>query len=231
MMKFSRAIVSAVLACTILLPTNALAWTAHEQDLTEVEIEIDETVELPQNTPSNWAKSEIELAVNAGLVPALTGTPKYTDAITREQFAELVVQTVEVMLDRDLDAAADNTFSDSSNASVLKASQSGIVNGIGAGKFEPKTTTNREQIATMIFRAVRYAEAESGKTVAPNAGSLTGFTDQNKVSSWAVEGVGTLAANSIMNGTSATTLSPAKDCTVEESIVLCYRLYDRFVNA
>lgn len=191
--------------------------------------------ELPyipsEGGPSSWAVSEIESAMQAGLVPALTGTPKYTDAITREQFAELVVQTVEVMLDRDLDAAPAGTFGDSSNASVLKASQSGIVNGVGGGKFEPKTTTNREQIATMIFRAVRYVEAESGKTVAPNAGSLAGFADQNKVSSWAVEGVGTLAANSIMNGTSATELSPAKDCTVEESILLCYRLYDRFVKA
>lgn len=191
--------------------------------------------ELPyipsEGGPSSWAVSEVEAAMNAGLVPALTGNPGFTDAITREQFAELVVQSVEVMLDRELEAAPSNTFSDSSNASVLKASQTGIVNGVGAGKFEPKTTTNREQIATMIFRAIRYIETESGKTVAPNTGSLAGFTDQNKVSAWAVEGVSTLAANSIMNGTSATTLSPAKDCTVEESILLCYRLYDRFVKA
>lgn len=191
--------------------------------------------ELPyipsEGGPSNWAVSEVEAAMNAGLLPSLTGNPGFTDAITREQFAELVVQSVEVMLDRDLEAAPSNTFSDSSNASVLKASQTGIVNGVGEGKFEPKTTTNREQIATMIFRAIRYIETESGKTVAPNAGSLAGFTDKDSVSSWATEGVGTLAANNIMNGTSATTLSPAKDCTVEESILLCYRLYDRFVKA
>lgn len=191
--------------------------------------------ELPyipsEGGPSNWAVSEVEAAMNAGLVPALTGNPGFTDAITREQFAELVVQSVEVMLDRELEAAPSNTFSDSGNESVLKASQTGIVNGVGEGKFEPKTTTNREQIATMIFRAIRYIETESGKTIAPNAGSLAGFTDKDSVSSWATEGVGTLAANNIMNGTSATELSPAEACTVEQSILLCYRLYDRFVKA
>lgn len=51
--------------------------------------------------PSSWAVSEVEAAMNAGLLPSLTGNPGFTDAITREQFAELVVQSVEVMLDRE----------------------------------------------------------------------------------------------------------------------------------
>ena len=212
-------------ACTSPTRTSASAWSVEKQDLTEVEVEFDEGV---LQEPSDWAKSEVELALAAGLIPKLTGNPAYTDTITREQFAELIVQSVEVMLDRELEAAPSNTFSDSSNASVLKASQTGIVNGVGEGKFEPKTTTNREQIATMIFRAIQYVEKDTGKVVAPNAGSLAGFTDKDAVSSWAAEGVGTLAANNIMNGTSDTELSPAEACTVEQSILLCYRLYDRF---
>lgn len=211
-----------------MLATSALAWTANKQDLTEVEVKFEEGVNIG---PSDWAKAEVDAATKAGLLPKLTGNPAYTDAITREQFAELVVQSVEVMLDHELDTAPEDTFSDSSNPSIRKASQAGIVSGVGEGKFEPKTTTNREQIAAMIFRAIRYVEKVSGTVIAPNAGSLAGFTDQSQVSSWAVEGVGTLAANHIMSGTSATTLSPSKDCTVEESILLCYRVYDRFVNA
>lgn len=217
-----------MMSAALIMVTSASAWSVEKQDLTEVEVEFDEGV---LQEPSDWAKSEVELALAAGLIPKLTGNPAYTDTITREQFAELIVQSVEVMLDEELEAAPSSTFSDSTNPSVLKASQSGIVNGVGEGKFEPKTTTNREQIATMIFRAIQYVEKDTGKVVAPNAGSLAGFTDKDDVSSWAVEGVGTLATNSIMNGTSATELSPAKDCTVEESILLCYRLYDRFVKA
>ncbi|MGO5095312.1 S-layer homology domain-containing protein [Agathobaculum sp. LCP25S3_E8] len=191
--------------------------------------------ELPyipsEGGPSNWAVSEIESAMQAGLVPVLTGSPKYQEAITREQFAELIVQSVEVMLDQDLEAAPANTFIDSSNPAVLKASQASIVNGVGENKFAPDVTTNREEIATMIARAVKYIEQNNGTDLAPKAASIAGFADQAQVSKWAVEGVGLLAANGIMNGTSATTLSPKESCTVEQSILLCYRLYVKFLAA
>ena len=60
---------------------------------------------------------------------------------------------------------------------------------------------------------------------APAAPDLTRFTDRDEVSSWALDGVGLLAANGIMNGTGATTLSPKNPCTIEQSILLIYRLY------
>lgn len=39
---------------------------------------------LAADTPSNWAKAEVAAAQAAGLIPTLTGSPAYTDAITRE---------------------------------------------------------------------------------------------------------------------------------------------------
>ena len=191
--------------------------------------------ELPyipsEGGPNSWAVSEIEKAAAAGIIPQLTGNPGYQDSITREQFAELVVRTVETALGTTLQAAPAGTFTDSSNQAVLKASQAAIVNGVGQGKFKPSTTTNREQIATMVARAVQYAEEASGKDITPAAGSLEGFTDQAAVSTWAVESVGLLAANGIMNGTSNTRLSPKNTCTVEQSILLCYRVYTQLQAA
>lgn len=179
---------------------------------------------------SDWAKEEIDAARAMNLLPTFTGNPAYQDTITREQFAELIVQTVEAAQNQKLEAAS-TAFADSSNPSVLKASQAGIVNGVGENKFAPNVTTNREEIATMIARAVKYIEQKSGVSLAPKAASIAGFADQAQVSSWAVEGVGLLAANGIMNGTSATTLSPKESCTVEQSILLCYRLYVKFLEA
>ena len=60
----------------------------------------------------------------------------------------------------------------------------------------------------------------------PAASDISKFTDKDKVSGWAKESVGTLAANGIMSGTSATTLSPKDSCTVEQSIMLLYRVYE-----
>lgn len=61
-------------------------------------------------------------------------------------------------------------------------------------------------------------------------GALTdqpAFQDKAQISDWAVEWVGKLAANAIMNGTSQSTASPKQSCTVEQSILLLYRLYQK----
>ena len=184
--------------------------------------------ELPQemnnSLPSSWAGAEIAAAQQAGLVPALTGSPKFTDAITREQFAELVINAVTIIYGEgpELTAAA---FSDCDNIKVRLAASAGIVTGVGDGKFAPKQTANREQIATMMARASAYLKALTGKDLTPKSADLSKFTDKGQVSSWAADGVGLLAANDIMKGTSDTTLSPKASCTVEQSILLVYRLY------
>ena len=179
---------------------------------------------------SAWAVEEVEAAYAAGIVPEFTDDPAYKAQITREQFAELVVKMVTVALGEAPDTAGTAPFTDSTNPSVLQAAAAGIVNGVGNDKFAPKTTTTREQIATMVYRAIGYIRAESGVDLAPIPGSIASFTDKTSVSPWAVEGVGALAANGIMNGTSATTLSPKNGCTVEQSILLVYRVYKSFTE-
>ena len=180
--------------------------------------------------PSDWAKAEVEQAVQAGLVPQLTGDPAYQDSLTREQFAQLVVQTLEVLLDSQLTAAPAGTFTDCETPAVLKACEAGIIGGIGGGKFAPAQTTNREQIATMMARAIDYLEENSGLSLAPKEGSLQGFTDAAQVSGWAAEAMGRMAANGLMEGSNSA-LSPQNPCTVEQGILLLVRLYDLSADA
>ena len=157
---------------------------------------------------------------------ALTDQLAFTQAITREQFAQLIVNLTEKALGKELAQAPSDTFIDTSSPAILKAYQAGIITGMGDGTFEPKTT-NREQIAAMIYRAVQYMEKETGKALTPAAGSAEAFQDKAQISDWAVEGVGKLAANAIMNGTSQSTASPKQSCTVEQSILLLSRLYQK----
>lgn len=225
-MKKALKRICAVLLFAALLTSNAFALTvtpidtdkAFSEEITEAE------------TVSTWAKTGIEAARAAGLIPALTGAPGYQDAITREQFAELAVQMVTVALSKAPDNSGALNFVDCSNEKVRLASAAGIVSGVGNDMFDPKQTTNREQIATMVARAIDYIGEESGVDLAPVAADISRFTDKGDVSSWAVEGVGTLAANGIMSGTSATTLSPKVSCTVEQSILLLYRVYAAYVE-
>ena len=182
---------------------------------------------MDNETVSSWAQEEFDSANILGLIPALTDEPAFTQAITREQFAQLIVNLTEKALGKELAQAPSDTFSDTSSPAILKAYEAGIITGMGDGTFEPKTTTNREQIATMIYRAVQYMEKETDKALTPAAGSVEAFQDKTLISDWAVEGVGKLAANAIMNGTSQSTASPKLSCTVEQSILLLYRLYQK----
>ena len=205
------------------LSTQAMAFTFEQvtvEDLFAPEV-------IEQEKVSDWAREEFDMADSLGLVPPLTDQPAFTGNITREQFAELIVNMVEKVLGKSLGAASSNTFTDSSNIAVLKAYEAGIITGVGQGKFAPKNTTNREQIATMIYRATQYLAEQTGENLTPNAGSLEQFKDKASISSWAAEGVGKLAANDIMKGTSATTASPKNACTVEQSILLIYRVYQK----
>ena len=186
-----------------------------------------ETNAAVTGTPSSWAAAEIQKATDAGLIPQLTGTPGYQDQITREQFAELVATLVLVGLNDICDANLPSDFTDCDNPLVAYAAQCGIVTGVGNGRFNPTGTTNREQIATMVARAVAYLEQRKSVDLTPNEGSVSAYTDGASVSTWAAEGVGLLVANGIMNGTSATTLSPRNTCTVEQSILLCWRVFEQ----
>lgn len=211
------------LACVMLLSTQALAFSFEQispEELFSPEV-------IQQEDISDWAKKEIVLSWQAGLITEHTCTYMTKD-MTRFQFAELIVNLAEKVTQKEMAPADANTFTDCSDPVILKAYAAGIVSGVGNSRFDPNANTNREQIASMIARAIDYITQETGINVAPAAAQIDAFSDKDQVSSWAVDGVGRLAANNIMSGTSATTLSPKNSCTVEQGILFCYRVYDRF---
>ena len=175
--------------------------------------------------PSSWAKAEVEAADAAGLIPDLTGDPGWQDASTRLQFCQLAVQLAETALGETLPAAPANTFTDCSDLAVRKAYAAKIVNGMTETTFSPNGTLTREQLATMLWRAVNYIQTQSGEQALTGGGSLTGYTDAGSVSSYAKEAVAALNKNGIMKGTSNTALSPKGSCTVEQSVLLSYRTF------
>ena len=180
-----------------------------------------------ENAPSFWAEKEVAAAKEAGLVPALVDDPAYQDSTTREQFAQLIVQMITVATGKEMEAAPAGTFQDTDNEAVRKAYQAGIINGMGDGIFAPKQTMTREQMATMIHRAISYIEKETGVKLLTKPAVIQGYIDENQVSDWAAEGMKALVANGIINGTSDTTLAPKAPCTVEQGILLLYRLYEK----
>ena len=226
MKKKTWSMICALALCLGLLSAPAGAFT-----FTQLEPEDVFSPELIEaEKVSDWAKSEIDAAQQAGLVTEHTQS-YMTHSATRFQFAELAVNLAEKATGKTIAAAPESTFADCKEIAVLKAYAAGIVSGVGDGKFDPEANTNREQIAAMIVRTIDYIDRETGSDLAPAAADISAFSDREQVSAWAVDAVGTLAANGIMSGTSATTLSPKDSCTVEQCILLLYRVYQQFQTA
>ena len=213
MKKFIKAL-AVIMSLIAILTNTAFAFTYENVKITDL-IE----------PASDWAQPEIERAKELGLLTPNTSI-FFTSDITRGQFAELVVNMVEKALNKEISPAPDTTFTDSKDASVLKAHRAKIVSGISETTFEPETLITREQIATMLYRAITYIETEKGNEYSIKDDSIDSYADKAEVSSWAKVGVGILANNGIMKGTSDTTLSPKGNATIEQCVILVYRLYN-----
>ena len=174
--------------------------------------------------PSSWAIEEIELADKAELIPEMSFDPEWGAVMTREQFAQLVVNYVEKTTEKTLDVPK-TAFTDCKDTAVAKAYGIGVVDGVSDTEFNPYGLLTREQLATMLWRAINYVEKETEKEILTADGTLDAFADKDAVSDWAKDAVTGLNANAIMQGMSDTELSPKSFCTVEQSILLVYRTY------
>lgn len=173
---------------------------------------------------SAWASSLIEKASNYGLMPASLVDADYTKPITREQFAELSVKLYEVYTHLSAEPISPNPFADSSNPEILKSYKLGIVKGIAADKFEPKSLTNREQIAAMLYRAVKVMKPDTdfSTTGAPV------FADANIVSNWASDNVKFMSKNGFIGGVGGNRFDPKGVATCEQAIAIAVRVYEKY---
>ena len=78
---------------------------------------------------------------------------------------------------------------------VSWASANGVVNGVGNNKFDPEGNITREQMATILYRYCGGKGIDTGKQ-----GSLSGFPDAGKVSSYAKTALQWTVAEGIIGG-------------------------------
>ena len=219
-----KKLLSVLLSAAIIMSMTVPAFAIRGVELENEDILSQEVID--SELGSSWARTELEKAQEAGLMTAHTMT-RMTSDITRFQFAELVVNLAEKMTGKTIEPADADTFDDCTETAVLKAYAAGIVDGVNKTSFAPDLTTNREQIATMVARAIKYINTENGVDLAPKAANLDKFTDKNQVSGWAKDGMGLLTANGIMKGANDTTVAPKKPCSIEQSILLVYRIFTK----
>jgi internalin A len=104
----------------------------------------------------------------------------------------------------------------------LKAYDLGIVNGVSANHFAPEDLITREQLASMMMRAL----TKSGKALPK--GSILNFSDKRTFSAYAVEPIEYMSSIHVIKGLSEDTFGPKQNATIEQAVIMAKRLLEQF---
>lgn len=148
-------------------------------------------------TESDWFYDDVRFANQNGL---FNGVEKDLFA-PEEPMTRGMLVTVLWRLDGETAPKTATTFTDvDANAyyadAVAWAAESGVVNGIGGGRFDPEGNVTREQIAAILFR---YASLKGVDTAA--RANLTAFPDAEKTSAYARDALSWAVAAELVKGT------------------------------
>jgi lactocepin len=175
-----------------------------------------------KDVQTHWAKDEIEVLASRTITSGKTeDTFAPQQKLTRAEFA--------VLLSRSLNLPTtpyEGIFKDVKEskawayAGVEAAYRAGIVKGSLDGSYNPDAEITREEMATMIVRAVNYEDASLLKDL----DGAKKFKDDSKIGGFAKEAVYQANELRIIKGRADNSFDPKADTTRAETAVMLYRM-------
>ena len=162
----------------------------------------DESVSVP-------AVTAIEALASRGIINGMgQGTFMPNKTMTRAEFAAIVTRAL------GLTAKDTKVFSDVPSSKwyagyIGTANSSGIVNGVGNGKFNPEGTITRQEAAAMVARAAKLCGLDTEMDAGATKDVLAQFGDYRSVASWAKESLAFCYYTNILDQ-SALKIEPTK---------------------
>lgn len=155
-------------------------------------------------TPDFWAHDAIDYVVSNNMFNGTTGTTFSPGVVMSRGMLVTVLYRLEGSPDV---SGIENPFSDlADNAyhdAILWASDNRIANGWQDGTFGANGTLTREQLAVFLHRYANFKGYDTN-----NYSDIGGFSDAKDVGEFARESMCWAVGEGIINGTTATTLSP-----------------------
>jgi hypothetical protein len=177
------------------------------------------------DTASSYAKDSITYLAARGIVTGVSAENfGLKDKLSRGAAALLLAR----LAGAELESSAAGSFTDVKPgdyyaAAVDWANQSGIVQGTGDGRFEPKAPVTREQLAVMMIRL-----SDSLKWSLPANGGSAAFADQQTISPYAVEAAAAAVQAGILSGQASAdgsvSFAPKAAATREETAHMLAKL-------
>ncbi len=180
----------------------------------------------------HWAEEEIELLASKMLVSgkdAEVFAPD--DAITRAEFAALIVRALGLSQDQAGAKFIDVQAGDWYAGSVGAAAKAGIIRGYEDGSFRPNERISREQMAVLVSKAMSFAGRQADIAGRQNA-LLAKFNDRQDISGWAKDAVAQAVEAGVISGLNGGKFAAKDDATRAQAVVMLKKLlqYLEFMN-
>jgi len=183
-------------------------------------LKITENEKIFKDVENHWAEDYISYVSARGIFNG-TGTEFDPDKPLSRAMAVTALSRLEDPTDSD-----SAKFSDvSGNAWYKEAVSWAVCSNIAVGfgdKFEPEKEITREQLCVMLFRYMGNTENEFRLQEE--------FSDLDKVSSWAVNGVSWAIENNIISGKPGKIIDPSGNATRAEAAAIFKRVIELMVG-
>ena len=204
----------------------------------KVEEPVQTPTEQPTETPvkqeknrtwskaSEWAVAELDKANALDVIPEIFNKQDLTQNITRKEFAHVAVKLYEKLTNSKAVAIANNPFTDTDDVEVLKAYNIGITNGTSETTFAPDDLITREQMATMMTRALTKA----GIDTTVDLEKVAKFDDDSEMHDWGKASIYYMSNIEIIKGVGNNKFGVLGNATREQSLLISERSAEKFAK-
>ena len=175
---------------------------------------------------SEWANDELNKASELGVIPELFNNQDLTQNITRKEFAHVAVKLYEKLTGTKAIAIENNPFTDTTDEEVLKAYNLGITQGTGSDTFTPDALITREEMATMMTRALTKA----GIDTKVDLEKVNKFADDGEMHDWGKESIYYMSSIEIIKGVGNNTFNVLGNATREQALLISERSAEKFAK-
>ena len=177
---------------------------------------------------SDWAKAELQEAIDINFLPTSVTYGAWTDATSRITVTRVLVAVIEKAEGKTMARIAEergwdldkNGFSDTNSRSATFFKYAGVTNGVGNNRFDPNSSITRAQIVTMIGRIAEAFFDQPAQGENP-------FTD---VPNWAAPFVGYAADNGITTGVGGGRFDSDGILQNQHTAIFCYRVLNAWTQ-
>ncbi len=180
-----------------------------------------------------WAKEAVEYLSGKGIVSGV-GDKKYAPGrnVTRAEFAKLLVNTLGYKTAGGSTEFTDVDANEWYAPYIAVLAEKNITTGTGDGRFNPNVEITRQEVCTLIYRALTIEaapaenEAEAKDEAPVSDENKTTFLDDAEIDAYAKAAVKEMSGMGIIKGDTVGTFRPRDMANRAEAAVIFYRLLE-----